>query len=609
MHFRIALLCSIQAVCWGADFPDARVRDAAARAITLIQSTQKTWYAKQSCHSCHHQFLPALAFRAAREQGIPVDEAIAHSDAVKAFVYTDLDRAVQYTDLIEPAMDDAFRLVAADSAGVRPNLVTAVYARLIAARQNPAGDWDSFHQRPPSSYSSFTQTALAVRAIQIYSHPSQKADVHARIARAYTWLTSHTPRDTEERAYRLLGLFWAHADRTVLVEAARDLASTQQPDGGWNSLDGRPSDAYSTGQTLVALYDAGAIPVSDAGWRRGIEFLLKTQAGDGSWHVATRLYGPVSPPYFETGYPYGHDQFISASGACWAVIALARALGSARSAPQPTLTEAAPSDAEPWAETILFGTVEDLKHLLDKGLNPNSATRAGGTTALMMAAPDIEKLKLLADRGAKINARAKSKYSALMVAAQYRDASPAIRWLLERGAEVRLPPGQGAPINNASPLFLAAYAGNADILRTLRDAGDKVDDKILLLGRIPLSPLVGASLLGKTSVVRALLDIGAAVDKPEEAGITALGDAVLGNQIEMARLLIERGADVNHVDELGMTPLLWAASVDFGDSAMIDLLLKSGALASIRSKDGLAAVDFARKYRHTHVLASLGAPH
>jgi len=120
---------------------------------------------------------------------------------------------------------------------------------------------------------------------------------------------------------------------------------------------------------------------------------------------------------------------------------------------------------------------------------------------------------------------------------------------------VRLPPGQGAPLFNASPLFLAAYAGNADILRSVARCGDKVDDKILLLGQIPFTPLVGASLLGKTAVVRALLDIDAAVDKPEEGGVTALGDAVLGNQIEMARLLIERGADVNHVDELGMTPL------------------------------------------------------
>jgi len=38
---------------------------------------------------------------------------------------------------------------------------------------------------------------------------------------------------------------------------------------------------------------------------------------------------------------------------------------------------------------------------------------------------------------------------------------------------------------------------------------------------------------------------------------------------------------------------------------MIDLLLASGALADARTKEGLTALDLARKYNHTHLLASL----
>ena len=84
--------------------------------------------------------------------------------------------------------------------------------------------------------------------------------------------------------------------------------------------------------------------------------------------------------------------------------------------------------------------------------------------------------------------------------------------------------------------------------------------------------------------------------------------AAIGNHPDMARLLIERGADVNHVDKAGMTPLLYAASIDFGDCAMIDPLLKSGAHTDARTKDGLTALDLARKYNHTHLLASLSGP-
>jgi hypothetical protein len=39
---------------------------------------------------------------------------------------------------------------------------------------------------------------------------------------------------------------------------------------------------------------------------------------------------PVSPPYFETGHPFGHDQFISAMAESRAVMALADALGPAK---------------------------------------------------------------------------------------------------------------------------------------------------------------------------------------------------------------------------------------------------------------------------------------
>ena len=35
-----------------------------------------------------------------------------------------------------------------------------------------------------------------------------------------------------------------------------------------------------------------------------------------------------------------------------------------------------------------------------------ASTKSGGTTALMAAAPDAEKMKLLLDRGATVNARA-----------------------------------------------------------------------------------------------------------------------------------------------------------------------------------------------------------
>jgi ankyrin repeat protein len=583
--------------------PD-RIRDAATRSLALFQASQKNWFTVQRCDSCHHQYQPALAYRDARQHGIPFDESIARADAAKAFTFADLDRAVQYSWIIEPAIDDAYRMVAADAAGVRPNLGTAVYARIVAARQNPAGDWPSHHQRPPASYSSFTFTALAARAIQLYAHPTQKADVARRVARARGWFLSHTPADTEERTYQLLGLTWTGADRTTLVKSADALLATQQADGGWYSLDGRESDAYSTGQALVALHDSGVVPISSAAWQRGIDFLLRAQAADGSWHVATRLYppAPLSPPYFESGYPYGHDQFLSAQGAAWAVMALARALGPGGAVVPEPLPGVEPSNVEPWVETLLFGTAADVRRLLDAGFDPNSATKSGGTTALMMAAPDAEKMKLLIDRGANVNARAETKFTALMVAAQYRESTPAVRLLLAHGADAGQSAGQ--PLFNADPLFLAAYAGNPDVLRELRDAGANPVGEMVLIGTSRTSPMNGAVMFGYVDVARVLVDLGAPVDRTDTR-ITPLVKAVIGDQVEMARFLIAKGADVNHVDGNGMTALLYAASIDFGNSQMIDLLLRSGARPDARTKDGLSALDLARNYKHTHLVPAL----
>jgi ankyrin repeat protein len=600
------IVCCI-ASAWAADTTPASIRQAATKAVVNIQMSQKTWYLKQSCVSCHQQVFPALAFRAAREHGIPVDEQAAHADAAAAFsFYSNLDRAVEYTHGIDPALGDGYSLIGANAAGVRPSLVTAVYSRLIAARQEPDGHWETIDERPPQSYSPFTATAISLRALQLYGHASQTADLPARAARARIWLLSHQPRATEERAFQLLGAKWAGTEEAALGRMAGELRATQQTDGGWSSLDGRSSDAYSTARAMLALHDAGSVAITDSSWQRGIDYLLTTQASDGSWHVVSRLHppAPVSPPYFETGHPYGHDQFVSAMGGSLAVIALATALGPGHSS-STVLKEAEPAAPEPWVQTVLFGTIADVKELLDGGFNPNSATKSGGVTALMLAAPDAGKMKLLLAHGANAESRAKTKFSALLVTAQYPDSSEAMNLLLDHGAKVRLPKGQGAPLFNAYPAILAAMSGNCEMIGRLVKEGDRLDDKMNILGMFPITPLLALPTSHRTGCVSALLDAGARVDEVDGDGITSLSWAAISNRVDMARLLIERGADVNHVDRKGMTPLLYAASIDFGDSMMIDLLLKSGAQTGSRTKDGLTALDLAQKYKHTHLLGRL----
>ena len=64
------------------------------------------------------------------------------------------------------------------------------------------------------------------------------------------------------------------------------------------------------------------MPATDPVYVKGVKYLLKTQAADGSWHVKTRSIW--LQPYFESGFPYAHDQWISAAGTSWAAMALAQ---------------------------------------------------------------------------------------------------------------------------------------------------------------------------------------------------------------------------------------------------------------------------------------------
>jgi len=581
----------------------ASFRDAALRGLAAIQAAQKRSRATQTCTgTCHLQVYGAFAYRAAREHGIPIDEAVARADATRAFRgdMINFAAAVENNSQGEVAMNQAFALVAAHQLGLRPSAVTAALARAVALKQNPDGDWTALQERPPSNHSSFTFTALGLRALQLYGHPLQKSDAANRVARAKQWLQGHGPLDTEGKSYQLLGLSWAGADRSELARLARALADAQRADGGWNALEGRDSDVYSTAQALVALHDAGAMSTSDPVWRRGAEFLLRAQAADGTWHVRTRLPPWVSPPYFESGYPYGRDQFISVAAANWSVRALALGAGeSGTPVPQALpLADVEPPAVEPWVETALFGTTAELKHLLDDGLNPNIRTIVGGIPVLTLAASDSDKVHLLLDRGADVNARSPRHYSALLVATQYREATPAIRLLLARGAQIEGPPDAPRPAGGVYPTFFAAHAGNAEILPDLRREGDRIDDSALMFAGEPVSSLGVAALYDHVEAARTLIRLGAKVDPVDARTGSPLVSAVLANHVEFARLLLASGANVNRVDENGMTPLMYAAVADFGDTGMINLLLKSGARTDLRDKSGFTAADHARAYKH-----------
>jgi hypothetical protein len=173
----------------------------------------------------------------------------------------------------------------------------------------------------------FSETALALRAVRQFAPPARKAEMEQRVAKAAAWLIASEPGTTEDRVMQLLGVTWAGADRQTLDRLSRKLVATQRDDGGWAQTPHLESDAYATGTVLFALHEAGLAASANA-YRKGAQWLLRNQAADGSWHVASRA--PKFQPYFESGFPYGHDQWISQMATGWASIALSAAVPEMR---------------------------------------------------------------------------------------------------------------------------------------------------------------------------------------------------------------------------------------------------------------------------------------
>ena len=175
--------------------------------------------------------------------------------------------------------------------------------------------------RPPLESSDFQVTAASIRSVRTYGPKSQRADYDKAVERAVRWLETAQPTSTEDHAFKILGLIWGGGSQAAIQTTARALLARQRADGGWGQLAALASDAYATGQALVALRDSRTLAVDAPAYQRGVQFLLNSQFEDGSWYVRTRAL-PIQP-YFDSDFPYGPDQFISAAATNWAAMALA----------------------------------------------------------------------------------------------------------------------------------------------------------------------------------------------------------------------------------------------------------------------------------------------
>lgn len=314
---------------------DNTIRSAIEDSLHLLQRADFKFAKDSGCTSCHNNSVEAMAVGMARTRGIRIDEQIASTQVRVNLeeLHARRDKLYQgyYTVPVGDMFSDfilGYQLVGLHAQNCQPDLNTDAAAMFIQSRQKPNGEWPYPHadMRPPLCLDYVAQTALSMRALQLYAPKTGRTASEKSIRLAAAWLAKAHAFNNEDRSWRLTGLAWAGTDKAAIKKALQELLADQRPDGGWSDLPSKSSSPYATGRSLVALA-AGGLPVSDPAYQRGVQWLLSNQQEDGSWYTKTRALG--FQPFFDAGFPYGYDQWMSAAGTSWAAMALTLSLPEA----------------------------------------------------------------------------------------------------------------------------------------------------------------------------------------------------------------------------------------------------------------------------------------
>ena len=302
--------------------PDAT--EAITRASALLANSAEAFLPSGGgCMGCHHQPFAGRAFGAIKAAGLPVEPRL-RQVLINAMT---IERPLRVNGLnvLETTggkIDTLLYMLAAMAEMGEPaTAFTDSMVHYIAETQDPSGVWNEVFTRPPLQESAITRTMLAIEALKTYGWPARRAEFEERMARARDWLLSARTWTTIDEADRLTGLWLGGADAAMLKKLAEKLRAQQRPDGGWAQTRNLESDAFGTAAVLHSLYKTGLLKVSDAAYRRGAQYLLDTQFPDGSWYVRSRAV--KLQPYFQSGFPFDHDQWISNCATGYAVMALA----------------------------------------------------------------------------------------------------------------------------------------------------------------------------------------------------------------------------------------------------------------------------------------------
>jgi len=303
----------------------AKIVAALERGVPLLEKAARNYPAHRKCFACHHQTLPLLGLGEARRAGVKCDDTLPQAiiDFAGASFRGKLDDLKAGENIGGRGLTVGYGLLALRLADVKPDELTEAMVTFLLKSQEADGRWGLNAIRPPAEDSLVMCTVLAAAGLRHYAAPAQRPSAEAALEKAHNWLRSAKHESQEDKVAMLWGCRLLGIEGDRLDESRQAVLDAQRADGGWGQTAEMESDAYASGSTLFVLLETG-LAETHAAAQRAVDFLLKTQLDDGSWHVATRAK-PVQV-FFDNGDPHGKDQFISIAASGWSVAALARAI-------------------------------------------------------------------------------------------------------------------------------------------------------------------------------------------------------------------------------------------------------------------------------------------
>ncbi|MFN9299747.1 MAG: ankyrin repeat domain-containing protein [Acidobacteriota bacterium] len=285
------------------------------KALELLEHSNETLFQESGCISCHHTSLLSLAASRAPRAGLKPNPDLAAARAARLRGMVSAFSPPNHQLLPLPgAIDTAlYLLLEAKTIGIADSADFDHLARYVHAQQMPSGAFTMRGiSRFPLEEADIHRTAVALYSLSSFPHIAERS----RLDLATRWLAAQPVNNRDEAAMKLLGLAWGRAPQSQIQAAAKSLAKLQLADGSFE-------DPYFTGLAIFALREAAAWPPSHKVISRAAGWLRTHQLPDGSWFQASR--SPKFQPYFESGFPHGQDQWISAAATAWAILGLVEA--------------------------------------------------------------------------------------------------------------------------------------------------------------------------------------------------------------------------------------------------------------------------------------------